>query len=531
MRLLHHGGAAEAGRRPEATAVVFGNRRLSFGELEQQSNRLAWALRELGCAKGDRVCLLMPKGPAAIVAIQGTLKTGASYVPLDVANPASRLARMVRACRPRALLSCGRYGPLVDQVRRLADLESDLKVGWMNHDLSPNARVSPCFRLDDLESMPASPLADVAASEDAAYVMFTSGSTGFPKGVVITHANALAFLDWALAYFGLSASDRISGHPPLHFDLSVFDVFGALSAGAELHLLPPDLSLLPHKLAAYIQRSGLTQWFSVPSVLNYLAKFDAVEFNDFPRLKRLLWCGEVLPTATLIHWMERLPHVTFTNLYGPTETTIASSYYTVPSCPGDPRQSIPIGRPCGGETLHVLDASLRPVPTGEVGELFIGGSGLSPGYWDDPGRTREMFVQLLDGEKGQDRLYRTGDLASVDEQGIVWFHGRVDSQIKSRGHRIELGEIETAVQALDGLKESAVVALDTGGFEGKSIGCAFSPMTGSAPRPAELRRQLSKHLPSYMLPSRWLQLDSLPRNANGKIDRGRLRKLLEVRDA
>ena len=359
---------------------------------------------------------------------------------------------------------------------------------------------------------------------DPAHILFTSGSTGTPKGVVIPHRNVIHFVEWATRYFGTAPTDRISGHPPLHFDLSTFDVFGAFAAGAELHLVPPEINLLPNALAEFIRTSELTQWFSVPSLLSYLAKFDVVQFNDFPTLRRLLWCGEVIPTPALRYWMARLPHVTFTNLYGPTETTIASSYYRVPRCPEDDRASIPIGTPCDGEELLVLSETLQPVPPGEVGELYIRGVGLSPGYWRDPERTRAAFLPNPFASDPADRIYRTGDLAKIEDDGLVYFLGRADSQIKSRGYRIELGEIETALNALRYLRECAVVAIPTEGFEGTAICCAYVPHPGVPITPAALRSELSKVLPGPMLPSRWMAFEWLPRNANGKYDRRQLQE-------
>jgi acyl-coenzyme A synthetase/AMP-(fatty) acid ligase len=261
----------------------------------------------------------------------------------------------------------------------------------------------------------------------------------------------------------------------------------------------------------------------VPSILNYMAKFDAVAQGDFPELERLLWCGEVFPTPPLRYWMERLPHVVFTNLYGPTEATIASSYYTLPGRPASETDAIPIGRPCAGEELLVLDADARPVPPGEVGDLYIGGVGLSPGYWRDPEKTATAFRAHPDHPGS--RIYRTGDLASIGEDRLVFFHGRSDSQIKSRGYRIELGEIETAVHAIDGLRESAVVAIETTGFEGYTICCAFARVTGTDVTPVGIRSTLATTLPGYMLPARWRELERLPKNANGKIDRPALRQM------
>jgi non-ribosomal peptide synthetase component F len=340
---------------------------------------------------------------------------------------------------------------------------------------------------------------------------------------MITHRNVSSFVNWASRYFEISEGDQISGHPPLHFDLSTFDIFGSLSSGATLHLVPPQLNLMAAKMADWMRASQLTQWFSVPSILTYMAKFDVVKVNDFPTLKRLLWCGEVLPTPTLRYWMERLPHVTFTNLYGPTEATIASSYYTVTHPPADDRESIPIGSPCDGEELLVVqDDNLQPAEPGTTGELCIRGIGLSPGYWQDVEKTSQAFV--MDPSDPTVRAYRTGDLGKVDEDGQFHYIGRLDSQIKSRGHRIELGEIETALNAFECLRESAVVGVETGGFEGTLICCAYATNSDEDVTPAYLRKQLSALVPRYMLPSRWQCYDQLAKNANGKIDKRKIRE-------
>jgi acyl-coenzyme A synthetase/AMP-(fatty) acid ligase len=260
-------------------------------------------------------------------------------------------------------------------------------------------------------------------------------------------------------------------------------------------------------------------------VLSYLAKFDAVAENDFPDLRRVLWCGEVLPVPTLIHWMQRLPHVEFTNLYGPTEATIASSYHTVPSCPASETAQIPIGVACDGEELVVIDDGAEAA-TGSTGEIYIGGVGLSPGYWQDPEKTASVFV--TDPRPGHEggRLYRTGDLGWQDDDGVVHFIGRADTQVKTRGYRVELGEIEVALDRIDALRESAVVGIPSDGFEGTAICCAYAA-GDSGLGPAEIRSELAKRIPSYMIPSRWADFDALPRNANGKVDRPHLRQLFE----
>jgi acyl-coenzyme A synthetase/AMP-(fatty) acid ligase len=297
------------------------------------------------------------------------------------------------------------------------------------------------------------------------------------------------------------------------------------AVGGELHLVPRELNLLPNNLTEFIRRSELTQWYSVPPVLNYLAKFDAVRFNDCPALRRVLWAGDVLPTPALIYWMQRLPHASFTNLYGPTETAISSSYYTVPECPTDPQASIPIGQACAGEQLLVVDESLRPLPPGETGDLYIGGAGVALGYWRDPERTAAAFIS--DPRHPSQRIYKTGDLARIGDDGLVYFLGRSDYQIKSRGYRIELGEIEAAMNAVPGVLECAVVAVGTGGFEGLAICCAYVPEAGAHPTPTAIRRELSRRVPAYMLPNRWRAFDRFPKNASGKIDRRRLKDVFE----
>ena len=518
MTLLQHRVTDQAGRRPDAGALVFKDRRLTYAALDQESNRLARTLQAAGVARGDRVCLLCPKSPAAIIAILAVLKADAIYVPLDPASPAPRLEKMIAACDDRWILAGGGVASTLDALFAAPAFAATHAVGWLG-DGAPPARVPPSFTWDDVARASSDLLSGTNRPGDAAHILFTSGSTGTPKGVVITHDNVRHFIEWAVGYFGTAATDRISGHPPLHFDLSTFDIFGTFTAGAELHLVPPELSLLPHKVAELIRVAELTQWFSVPSVLNYMAKFDVVRSGDFPSLRRVLWCGEVLPTPSLIYWMRRLPHVTFTNLYGPTEATIASSYYTLPACPASEDEVIPIGRACAGEELLVLDDALRPVPLGEVGDLYIRGAGLSPGYWRDADKTRGAFLPYSGSAGPADRIYRTGDLATLGTDGLVRYLGRADFQIKTRGYRVELGEIEAALHALGTLRECAVVGAQSRDFDGTAICCAYVPADPATVTPATLRAALAAVLPPYMVPSRWRMLDALPKTSNGKIDR------------
>jgi amino acid adenylation domain-containing protein len=518
--LLQHGVAAQALARPAATAIAWRGEKMSYGTLEVESNRLAQLLIDTGCKRGDRIALFMPKLPAAIVGMLGALKADATYVPLDPADPAARLARVLKAAECRWILCAGPVSGSLRAALMEAQLTDEPLIGWLDDDQTAADRVGAVFTGRDLDAFPEEPPPNENTEADIAQILFTSGSTGTPKGVMITHGSVVGFVEWGRRYFEISPEDRISQHAPLRFDISTFDVFGALSSGATLHLVPPDLNLLPHKLAHFIRTNRLTQWFSVPSVLNLLAKFDAVRDHDFPSLKRVLFAGEVLPTPTLMYWMRRLPHVRFTNLYGPTETTISSSHYTFRACPASEHEPIPIGTACAGEELLLLDERRAPVADGDIGEIYIRGVGVSPGYWRDPVKTHGAF---LDDGGSRGRTYKTGDLGRRGADGLFYFCGRADTQIKSRGYRIELGEIESALNALPELRESAVVAIESGGFEGTVICCAYAPAPNQDLSTKRLRTLLCERLPQYMIPVRWSRYDELPKNQNGKTDRARIK--------
>jgi amino acid adenylation domain-containing protein len=526
MQMLHEYVLVQAERRSDALAVVMGAERWRYEQLEAASNQLARMLVDAGCRPGDRVCIFAAKSPRAIIGMLATLKAGCAYVPIDVECPAARTAHIVRAAEPTTILAEHASAELIEQLRQTGALTPHARVGALDPAPAAGSALQPAFDPEATAGCSTEPLASVGGPESIAHILFTSGSTGVPKGVMITHANVTAFLDWAVPYFGTKPGERISGHPPLHFDLSTFDIYGTFRAGAELHLVPPG-TLLPRALTEFIQRGELTQWFSVPSTFTYMANFNAIPPEGFPSLERVLWCGEVLPTPVLMHWMQRVPRARFTNLYGPTEATIASSYYTVPSVPENEAESIPIGAACAGEQLFVLDDELHSVPEGEVGNLYIGGAGLSPGYWRDAEKTAVAFVPYSRSDDGARRIYRTGDLACAGADGLMRFLGRADSQIKSRGYRIELGEIEVALHAVPGVGECVVVGVAADGFEGTTICCAFAPVEGTDLPAPQLRAALSVSLPHYMIPSRWLAMERLPKNVNGKVDRRLLREQFE----
>ncbi|WP_338597083.1 amino acid adenylation domain-containing protein [Saccharopolyspora sp. SCSIO 74807] len=518
--LLDQAVSQQATARPESIAVVDGAATTSYGQLEDRSSRFANLLRERGIRAGDRVAMLLPRSAEALVVLLGVLKAGAIYVPLDPASPALRLADVLRRCGTAALLAHEHHQEHAGATLQLLESADRPRTWWIGSGFG-EGRGHICAR--DLAATSAEPVAG-RSPEDLAYIFFTSGSTGRPKGVPITHASAAHFVDWAVRHFGLLPEDRTSGHAPLHFDMSVWDAFSTFGAGAQLHLVPAEANQLPNSLAEFIRESALTRWLSVPSVLTAMVARNVVGQHDFPALRTIIWAGDALAPADLRHLMERLPHVGFTNVYGATEGAIASTVHDVADI-AECAEPIPLGRAIDGEELLVLSATGRPAGVGEVGELCIGGVGLTPGYWDDPATTEQSFVQHPPSS-GR-RWYRTGDLARVDAGGVHHFHGRSDRQIKSRGYRIELDEIALALNEFEDLADSAVVSVHVGGFERNRICAAYVPKDGPPARPAELRKRLAESLPAYMLPARWKELEAMPRNQNGKIDHQALRDLFQ----
>src|SRR3989454_9308593 len=252
--LLQQWVTEQAERRPDATALVMGAERLTYGQLDALSDQLARTLRAAGCGRGDRVCFLLPKSPLAIVSMLGILKADCIYIPVDPSSPAPRVAKIVESAEPRVILAGSRATPLLDELLADERRRASVAVGWLDAEgAAVGEHVVPAFSLADVRRAPTGPLDSRNGSQDPAHILFTSGSTGTPKGVVITHGSVIRFVEWAKRYFGLGPTDRISGHPPLHFDLSTFDVFGTFAAGAQIHLVPPDLHLLPTALAQFIR--------------------------------------------------------------------------------------------------------------------------------------------------------------------------------------------------------------------------------------------------------------------------------------
>jgi amino acid adenylation domain-containing protein len=348
--------------------------------------------------------------------------------------------------------------------------------------------------------------------------LYTSGSTGEPKGVMLSHRNALAFVDWAVETFAVTREDRLANHAPFHFDLSTFDLFAAASAAASVHPVPSRLASFPAAIAKLWTDERLTIWYATPSTLGLLVHRGSLAERDLSALRVLLFAGEVMPVPLLRRLMTLAPGARFANLYGPTETNVCT-WYDVASPPADD-SPLPIGKASSGDEVLIFDEALKPVPEGGVGELWVRGATVMHGYWGRPERTA-LALQSIEVAPGlTDRAYRTGDLVRRRADGHLEFLGRRDHQVKTRGYRVELGEIEATLLRHPAVSEAVVVAIPDEEITNRLR--AFAVLrAGAEPSPDEaaLKSHCAVTLPRYMVPETIEFMSELPRTSSGKVDR------------
>ncbi|WP_422775841.1 amino acid adenylation domain-containing protein [Pseudomonas mediterranea] len=468
---------------------------LSYEQLNRQANQLAHRLIELGVKPDDRVAVSLKRGPEMVVALLGILKAGGAYVPIDPDLPSARQAYMLDDSRPRAVLSSR---ALLEQLPALAIpvlvLDDDERVEQPEHNPDPRTLG--------------------LTTKHLAYVLYTSGSTGTPKGVMNEHLGVVNRLLWARDEYGVDASDRVLQKTPFGFDVSVWEFFLPLLAGAELVMARPGGHQEPDYLARVMREASITMLHFVPSMLDlFLEHRDS---QGFPALRRVLCSGEALPRALQRRFERQLANVELHNLYGPTEAAIDVTAW---HCrPGDPGESVPIGKPIANIQMHVLDARGKPQPLGIAGEIHIGGIGVARGYLNQPELSAERFIADPFSNEPDARLYKTGDLGRWLANGALEYLGRNDFQVKIRGLRIEIGEVEAALALCPGVREVVVIARED--HPGQPESKRLVAYVCGEPVPAEqLRSTLLKHLPEYMVPSAFVHLDALPLTANGKLDR------------
>ncbi|MGE5223185.1 MAG: amino acid adenylation domain-containing protein [Omnitrophica WOR_2 bacterium] len=512
--LAHPAFASTAERYPQKIAVTDGRTALTFGELAGLSDRLARFLGALGVARGDLAAYFMKRSPACLVATMGILKAGAAYIPIDQKTPAERWQRILKDAAPKVLI-CDTT-TLAATMDRIAVLDYSPPVVCLGSRQGFDEQGGRVLFKEDIDAAVDIPLPTQATLDDVAYVLYTSGSTGTPKGVMVTHGNIRNYIDWAVSYFGITAEDRILGTAPFYFDMSTFDIFCSLAAGATLSLATEELLLFPEKLVRFMEQEKISLWKGVSSLLMYMHRAGVVRAGRIPTLRTVIFAGEPLAAQYLAGWMQALPQVAYFNGYGPTEATGVSLCYPVDHVPA-PGETIPIGKPCKGARAALIGEDGRPVQPGEIGELCISGDCLARGYLNDPEKTQRRFTPPPPNSDLGERIYWTGDMARQTPAGDYVFVSRKDYQVKWMGYRIELGEIELNLVAHPQVKDAAVLLANTG-KDGLTELAAFCEMEGDI-KFTDLCRFLGNRVPPYMVPKRFIRVDSLPRNDRGKIAR------------
>ncbi|MBT2774460.1 amino acid adenylation domain-containing protein, partial [Halomonas sp. ISL-60] len=486
---VHHLIERQAAVIPEATALVFEDQSLSYGELNTRANQLAHYLIGLGIDSETRVGIAMERSIEMVVGLLAILKAGGAYVPLDPDYPAERLAYMVEDSGIELLLTHQHLRDTLPVADELNVIELD--------------------RLNIAHHAPTNP--NVALhGENLAYVIYTSGSTGRPKGAANHHKALINRLQWMQQVYGLTSDDAVLQKTPFSFDVSVWEFFWPLMQGARLVMAPPGAHREPAQLVELIRTHKITTLHFVPSMMQAFLAHGEVEACT--SLTRLVCSGEALPAELQNQIFARLPHTALYNLYGPTEAAIDVTHWT---CQADGRNQVAIGQPISGIRTYVLDGDLNLAPPGVAGELYLGGVGLARGYLHRPDLTAERFSAdpFVPGE----RLYRTGDLVRWRDDGQLEYLGRLDHQVKIRGLRIELGEIESELLSQPEIREAVVVAQE-GPMGARLLAYVVSHADVELDTSA-LREQLGQQLPDYMVPGVVVELDALPLNANGKVDR------------
>ena len=479
----------QAAGQPAATALLFGDEALSYGELNARANRLAHHLIGMGVRRETRVGIAVERSLEMVVGLLAIMKAGGAYVPLDPEYPADRLAYMLEDSGIALLLT-----------------QSALRAGL------PATGVLPVLEFDtlNLAHQPTHNPEIEVHGENLAYVIYTSGSTGRPKGAANRHSALRNRLEWMQDAYTLDFNDTVLQKTPFSFDVSVWEFFWPLMTGARLAMAAPGDHRDPQRLVELIAKHDVTTLHFVPSMLQAFLAHAGIEACT--SLTRIVCSGEALPAEARNDVLRRLPQAGLYNLYGPTEAAIDVTHWT---CVDDGGSQVPIGQPIAGIQTHVLDAGLNLAPAGVAGELYLGGLGLGRGYLGRAGLSAERFVANPFGEG--ERLYRTGDLARWNAQGQLEYLGRIDHQVKIRGFRIELGEIEAQLLAQPEVREAVVVAREGAG--GARLVGYVSAQSGQPVAVDALRERLGESLPDYMVPGVIVVLETLPLNANGKVDR------------
>lgn len=482
---------------------------VSYGEIEKLSNKIANYLLGIGVKQGDVVSIFNEKNTVSYSTMLACLKIGAIYTNLDYNSPVERIKKMIGLCNPVLFFSHKKYFLFLEECK----YDKSKIIQYTTSDFLETVNgLSDTFPLSNVD----------VTGNTPAYLMFTSGSTGFPKGVVITHSNVLNFINWAKVTYNTSPDDIFTNINPMHFDNSVFDFYSSLFAGASLAPVTEELTKNPRKLLDTLNNVNPTIWFSVPSMLVFMLKMRALKETDLRDLRIVSFGGEGFPKNQLRNlWNLWGGGVRFLNVYGPTECTCICSSYVVSEKDMVTDDLLPLGPMAPNFSSLILNSKGEQVNEGEIGELCICGPNVGLGYYNNSEKTVEVFVQNPQNVFFKEIIYKSGDLVRYNKiENLLYFCGRIDNQIKRMGYRIELEEIENALGSLNYIEENAVIYNKSDIDNGKIIVCIRSVTRDEN----KILADLTKLIPSYMLPNEFRFYDHLPKNQNGKIDRLKLKE-------
>lgn len=451
------------------------------------------------------VMVYLPKSGRCIASFMGAMYSGNPYVPIAYDMPPSRIQRIVDLLEGRGTIITDEKG--MENIKEMNIPET-----------------MPVLLYDDISKVSVNEAEIYKAlsrvcDTDPIYIMFTSGSTGEPKGVTVPHRGVVDYAIWVHNTFGIDHTTKLGNQAPFYFDNSIFDIYSMLLTGAEMNIIPETLFMFPSKLPEYIRDNNITTIFWVPTVMINVANSGALADIKMPQLRTVAFCGEVMPNTQLNIWRKHHPTAVYANLYGPTEISDVCTYYIVDREFED-HDPLPIGRACENMRIIILNSENRIAKPNEQGELCVIGSGVALGYWNRPDISDKVFVQNPVNTLYQERIYRTGDLAYITDDGLIMYDGRMDNQVKVKGNRIELGEIECAAMCVKGVKGACAV------FDAPNEQIVLFVESCEALVLRKFNNELKQYIPKYMLPSKLVVMDKFPHTANDKIDRVTLKKSL-----